>query len=208
MRLPALRRAHAALVCALLYGAALGAATPAAAAGPLSPAAVEDLRAARAGDMGKLAIHTEPKEVPQVAFLAEDGSERRLGDWRGKLTVVNLWATWCGPCRHEMPSLDALKADLADEGIDVIAVNVERKGLVKARRFYTQEGIETLEVLVDRDKALPTRLGVIGYPVTLILDPEGREIARMQGDADWHSPEALAILRRFSAAVSETDQMN
>ena len=200
MRLIARSRAvhvlRAALAVALLYGAAPGAASPAAA--DLTEAQVEELRDARAGDMKKLAVHKTPRAVPDAAFLDESGAEKRLSDWKGGLTVVNLWATWCGPCRKEMPALDALKAELAAEGIAVIALNTERKGLIKARRFYEKEGIAHLEVLVDPKNALPRRLGVIGYPVTLVLDPAGREVARLQGDADWHAPEALAILRHLA----------
>lgn len=198
-RLPAARLA-AAFVFALLYGAAGLPASPAGAA-DLTAAQVEDLRAARQGDMTKLAIHPEPRALPDLAVLAEDGSEMRLSDLAGKVTVLNLWATWCAPCRHEMPSLDALKADAEGLGIEVVALNVERKGRIKARRFFDNLGIDHLSVISDEDNVLPPRLGLIGFPVTLVLDAEGREVARMQGDADWHGKDALALLERFASEM-------
>lgn len=197
-------RPRAALVCAILYGALAALASPAltgaAQAADLSAAEVEALREARAGGMLKLAIHTAPRDLPDLPYLTEDGAEKRLADLAGQVTVLNLWATWCAPCRHEMPSLDALAAEAERLGIRVVALNIERKGRIKARRFFDQLGVTHLEIAVDESNAIPARLGLIGYPVTLVLDPQGREIARMQGDADWHSPEALALLERFAAA--------
>jgi thiol-disulfide isomerase/thioredoxin len=196
-------RLTAALACLLLYGAAAPLATPARADDGAYDGAYVDVRAEikrmRTGEMSKLAVHSTPREVPDTSFMAEDGTETRLSDFKGEVTVVNLWATWCPPCRKEMPSLDRLHAALADEGIEVIALNIERKGLTKARAFYDKMGIAHLAVHADEANALPPRLGVIGYPVTMILDAEGREIARMQGDAEWDAPEALDLLRAIAA---------
>lgn len=196
-------RLTAALAFVLLYGAAASLATPARAQNALSPAALEEIKAMRTGEMSKLAFHSAPRDMPDTPFKAEDGSEIRLSDFKGAVTVVNLWATWCPPCRKEMPSLDRLHAALAGEGIDVIALNVERKGLKKARAFYDKMGITELAVHADEANALPPRLGIIGYPVTLVLDADGREIARMQGDAEWDAPEALDLLRAVAAHGAE-----
>jgi thiol-disulfide isomerase/thioredoxin len=198
-------RPTAALILCLLYGAVAPIATPAHAGEQLSPAALTAIKDMRTGDMAKLAFHEAPRDALSTPFLTEDGAETTLpaiAARTGRVTVANLWATWCGPCRKEMPSLDRLRAALAPDGIDVIAVNVERKGLIKARNFYGKYGIESLEVFADQDGELPRRLGVIGYPVTLVLDAEGREIARMQGDAEWDSPEAQALLRRIAAETA------
>jgi thiol-disulfide isomerase/thioredoxin len=153
----------------------------------------------RGGEMSKLAFHSKPRDMPDIAFLAEDGSEARMDDAKAAVTVVNFWATWCPPCRKEMPSLDRLHTAVSGDGIAVIAINIERKGLAKARAFYDKIGIEHLDVLADQANALPPRLGIIGYPVTLVLDAQGREIARMQGDAEWDAPEAQDLLRAVAA---------
>jgi thiol-disulfide isomerase/thioredoxin len=192
-------RLTATLAALLLYGAAASLASPALAGGAIAPAALDEIRAMREGDMAKLAIHDAPRDLPDMTFQTEDGAERRLSDLKGQVTVLNLWATWCGPCREEMPALDRLHAALAGDGIAVAALNVERNGLVKARNFYRREGIENLAVQSDESVTLGARLGVIGYPVTLVLDAEGREIARMLGAAAWDSPLAQAILRRMAA---------
>ncbi|MFT4793667.1 MAG: thiol-disulfide isomerase/thioredoxin [Paracoccaceae bacterium] len=196
-------RLTAALAFTLLYGALAALATPASAGVAIDPAALEQIKDMRTGQTSKLAFHSTARDTPDTGFLAEDGSPASLADFKGSVTVVNLWATWCPPCRKEMPSLDRLHAAVAGDGIRVIAVNVERKGLVKARSFYDKIGITHLAVHADQDNAMAPRLGIIGYPVTLILDPDGREIARMQGDAEWDSPETQKLLRAIVAATNE-----
>lgn len=203
-------RLTAALAFALLYGAIAALATPARAAGaedaanagPEDAAYVDvraELKRLSTGEMSKLAFHSAPRDTPDAGFVTEDGGAATLADFKGAVTVVNLWATWCPPCRKEMPSLDRLHQAVAGDGIRVVAINIERKGVIKARAFYDKIGIAHLAVHADQDNALPPRLGIIGYPVTLILDPEGREIARMQGDAEWDAPEALTLLRAIAA---------
>lgn len=183
---------------ALLYGAGAITANPAFAAS-LSEASVAALKDMRSGEMGKLVFHSAPRDAIDIAFLDANGAETSFAAWRGKVLVVNFWATWCSPCRKEMPSLDRLRAAIAGDAIDVIAINVERRGLKKAAKFFAEMGLTSLAIHVDQEGLLPPAIGVFGYPVTIILDREGREVARMQGDAEWDAPEAKAILARIVA---------
>lgn len=190
MRRPALA---AALLVAL---AALG--NPAAAA-ELTPAEIAELKDMRAGDMAKLLIHDEPRAAVEAEFTAPSGRSVTVETFSGVVTVVNLWATWCPPCIKEMPALDRLRTALADDPrVDVVTVNTERRGGSKARAFLEENQLRALEPWSDSRNALPRAIGVLGLPTTVILDPQGREIARLQGDAVWDSPEAEAILRRFA----------
>jgi thiol-disulfide isomerase/thioredoxin len=171
------------LILAALYMALLAAATPAGA----GPAEAE---AAKAGDMRKLVIHAEPRPVPEAALVALDDSPRSLAEWRGQWVVVNFWATWCAPCRHEMPSLDRL----AGSGQAVVTIATGRNPPAAIERFWAETGIAHLPVLRDPKMALAREMAILGLPVTVVLDPEGQEVARLTGDADWDTPEAQAVL--------------
>ena len=186
-------------VGALLYGlAALGAN---AVAGPLSaPLSAEDraaLEALRAGDMAKLVIHEEPRAPIEEAFRDGEGNEVRLGDFSGKVVLVNLWATWCAPCRAEMPSIDRLAGAMADADLAVLALSTDRFGAERIRSFLDEIGVRHLAVYQDKRSEVARAAGAMGLPVTLILDREGREVARLTGDAEWDSPEAKAFLLRL-----------
>ncbi len=168
---------------AVVYIAAAACATPAA-AGP------EAARAVQAGDMRKLVIHDAPQPVPAAELLTLTDQPRGLEDWRGQWVVVNFWATWCAPCRAEMPSLDRLAAS----GQPVVTVATGRNPLPAIERFWEETGIEHLPVLRDPRSGLSRQLGILGLPVTVILNPEGQEVARLTGDADWDTEEARAVL--------------
>lgn len=151
------------------------------------------LAAEATGDMRKLAFHEAPKEVPEVTLGSVDGGEARLSDYAGEPVVLNFWATWCAPCREEMPSLDRLQAEMGDR-LEVVTVATGRNAPAGIRRFFEEEGIENLPMLTDPKQELARQMAVLGLPVTVILDKEGREIARLTGGAEWDSPEARAIL--------------
>jgi thiol-disulfide isomerase/thioredoxin len=197
-----MRMIAAIFAAALLYGAGAITANLAFAAG-LSEASVAALKDMRSGQMGKLVFHSAPRDAIDTPFLTADGSETGFAAWRGKVLVVNFWATWCPPCRKEMPSLDRLRAAVAGPDIDVISINVERRGLKKAAKFFDEVGLQSLAIHSDEEGLLPRAVGVLGYPVTIILDREGREVARMQGDAEWDAPEAKAILARIVADTAK-----
>lgn len=177
------------LLAVLIMAFALGAngAIPAAA----DPAALRD------GDMKKLALHSEPVAVPEAALLTLDDAPASLADHRGKWVVVNFWATWCAPCRKEMPSLDALQAALPD--LVVLPVATGRNAPEGIARFWEEAGITHLVSLRDPKSDLSRQMGVMGLPVTVILNPEGQEVGRLIGDADWASDSAKAVLAALMA---------
>jgi thiol-disulfide isomerase/thioredoxin len=182
-------------VGALLYGLAAFGAN--AAADGLSAEHRAALEALRQGEMKKLVVHEEARPAIEVAFRDGDGSELTFADFEGKVALVNLWATWCPPCRAEMPSIDRLAAEMAGGDLAVIALSTDRLGPEKIAAFFNEIGVETLAVYQDKRSEVARAAGAAGLPVTMILDREGREVARLTGDADWHSAEAKAFLSRL-----------
>jgi thiol-disulfide isomerase/thioredoxin len=160
-------------------------------------AAQADVAAAQAvvaGDMRKLVFLAAPAPLPEVLLADLEGAERGLDEWRGRWVVLNFWATWCAPCRKEMPGLARLAASSGDEGPVVVTIATGRNPPAAIKRFFDEIGVENLPVLLDPKSALARQMAIFGLPVTLLLDPEGREVARLTGDADWDSPEARAVL--------------
>jgi thiol-disulfide isomerase/thioredoxin len=152
------------------------------------------LEAMREGDMRKL-VFSEPAPVPETAFDSEDGSRISLADYRGRYVLVNFWATWCAPCREEMPSLSQLQEELGGEDFEVVTIATGRNPEAGMKRFFDEVGVDNLPLHRDPTQALARQMAVLALPISVILDPEGREIARLRGDADWASPEAIALLR-------------
>ncbi|MGO4908414.1 TlpA family protein disulfide reductase [Pseudorhodobacter sp. W20_MBD10_FR17] len=150
-------------------------------------------KAVLAGDMRKLVFLDEAKAVPDVVLVDLEGAERGLSEWQGKWVVLNFWATWCAPCRKEMPSLDRLALAVSDD-VSVVTVATGRNPPAAVTRFFTEIGVENLPVLLDAKTALARQMGVIGLPLTVILNPEGQEVARLIGDAEWDGPDARAML--------------
>lgn len=189
-----------ALLSAVLYVALSVLANPALANG-LSLMAMNALRT---GEMRKLAIHDAPVALPDIPVADMAGGVHHPASFKGKYMLVNFWATWCAPCRKEMPQLDALEGELGSDDFQVLLVAVGRNPPEAIQKFFGEAGITRLETLLDPKQALAAAAGVFGLPITLLLNRDGQEIARMRGDADWHSPEAVAFL----TAVIAADQAN
>lgn len=158
-----------------------------------------DWQAARDAGMPKLAELAEPVPAPDVVLTDPEGQEHRLSDWQGKVLLVNFWATWCFPCREEMPSLDALQAAQGGDDFEVLTVAAGRNPPPAIDRFFEEEGIGNLPKLLDPRQELARAFGVLGLPVTVLIDREGREVARLIGDADWNSPAAHAVIEQLVA---------
>ncbi len=149
----------------------------------------------REGEMKKLVFHATPKPAGTASFLAADGGEHTLDEFRGKVTVLNFWAVWCAPCRKEMPSLDALEQALGGEDFRVLPIATGRNRMPAIEKLYADTGVKVLPIYTDLPQTLSRQMGVLGLPVTIILDRDGAEIARMTGDADWNSDSAKTILK-------------
>jgi len=155
------------------------------------PVNIADLRD---GDMRKLAIHSTPMPSSDVPFMHEDGSEMTLADYAGKHVVLNFWATWCAPCRAEMPHLAELQSTFQGDAFEVVTIATGRNPRPAMEGFFDDIGVGNLPLHTDARQNLARSMGVLGLPVTVILNPEGNEIARLQGDADWNSDSAKAIV--------------
>ena len=148
-------------------------------------------------DMKKLSL-SEPVDVPEAVLLDASEAEHTLAEYKGKWVVLNFWAVWCAPCRSEMPSLDRLQAAMPE--IAVLPVATGRNAPVAIAKFYAEAGVTGLPVLRDPKSALARQMGVMGLPVTVIVNPDGAEVARLIGDAEWDSDNARQIIAALMAA--------
>ena len=146
------------------------------------------------GEMGAFVFKKTPEPLPEFSFVDGTGKERSLKEWRGKVVLLNLWATWCLPCRKEMPGLDRLQAELGSDKFEVVAISVDRTGLEGAKKFLTSVKTQKLDLFSDPAARLTSTLRVPGMPGTLLIDREGREIGRLVGPAEWDSTEAKALI--------------
>lgn len=149
-------------------------------------------------------LHGAPKAIAPIAFEDEHGRTRSLADFRGMVVLLNIWATWCGPCRREMPSLDRLQGMLGGDDFQVIALSIDRAGIEVVRKFYADVGIRKLGIYIDRSGKATRELGTIGLPATVLVDREGREVGRLIGPAEWDEPEIVAFLKGVIARKRAT----
>ncbi|MBB3231163.1 TlpA family protein disulfide reductase [Halomonas stenophila] len=147
----------------------------------------------RVGPNGFL-LWESPRDVSEISFEAGDGTPLTLTDFDGKPILLNIWATWCGPCREEMPTLDALQAELGGTDFEVVALSIDRQGIAVVNEFYQEMEIEHLAPYVDPTGMASASLGAVGIPTTLLLDRQGREIGRLVGEAEWDTPEMIDFL--------------
>lgn len=212
--LPAFRLIALAIVAGMAAGA-LGVYVIGGAPGNNAPGAVAEGDAACAakvdlaraageaagGEVAAMLAADPPRSLAGLSFNAPDGSPMTLADLSGKTVLMNLWATWCAPCRHEMPALNRLQADLGDDTFEVVAVNVDTGGDEKPRRFLDETGVDALGYYRDATLGLFNDLKrrglALGLPVTLLVDRDGCLLAHMNGPAEWASDDA----RRLIAAV-------
>ena len=191
------------LIAAILYGAGSIFGSPAAA--DLSAAQVEALKSARTGDMKKLVIHSKPRPRLERQFETRTGAAKTIADWEGKVVVLNFWATWCPPCRKEMPYFDKLQAEMGSDGFEVLALSLDRASVAKIETFYQSINVENLTIYREPSLRIGTEAGVLGMPITLVLDRQGREIARLQGEAKWDGPEAISLLGMITEALDAAE---
>jgi thiol-disulfide isomerase/thioredoxin len=142
---------------------------------------------------------TAPHPLPALTFQAMDGQEATLEAFAGKVVVLNLWATWCAPCREEMPALDRLQAQFAGRDVVVLALSVDRAGPERVQQFLDEIGVKHLHVYRDPKAAATRALKVPGLPATILVDRQGREAGRVLGIAQWDGPAAVAAVERLLA---------
>ena len=185
-------------LAAVLYGVLDGGKGSAAAACPLAGAETARLSPLVHGDVAALGLADAPALAPDLKFDGPDGRPTDLKAFSGKALLVNLWATWCVPCRKEMPALDALQQKLGGADFQVVAINVDTAKLDRPAAFLKDNGITALPLYRDTNadvlQTLKQNGGLLGLPTTLVVDSHGCELGRMAGPAEWASPDALALI--------------
>ncbi len=157
-------------------------------------------RAFAVGPMAAFLVKADRPAVPDLAFKDSSGAEIKLSKWQGRVVLLNLWATWCAPCRKEMPTLNDVQKQLGSKDFEVVALSVDRKGLEASSAFLKETGADSLGLYVDATTQSLEDLQAFGLPVTLLIDRKGREIGRLLGPAEWNSAEAIALMK---AAIAE-----
>jgi thiol-disulfide isomerase/thioredoxin len=150
------------------------------------------------GEVAAVNVQSTPKPLPALAFLRPDGSKATLADYKGRTVLLNLWATWCAPCRHEMPALDALQQALGGADFEVVAVNIDTRNVEKAATFLDEVGVKTLVRYADPTAGIFQDLKkagkAVGMPTTILIDKDGCELANIAGPAEWAGADAKAMI--------------
>ena len=152
------------------------------------------------------AMNEAPKPMPELQFNDGGGKALTLADFKGKVVLLNIWATWCVPCRKEMPKLDRLQATLGGPDFEVVALSIDAKGMDAVNKFYAEIGIRHLaRYVTPAGNATLETLGVFGLPATFLIDRQGLELGRKIGPAEWDSPEITDFLKQVTGLQRETD---
>jgi thiol-disulfide isomerase/thioredoxin len=150
------------------------------------------------GEVAAVAVAREPRRVPDLAFLDGSGDKKTLGEWRGRAVLLNLWATWCVPCRKEMPALDRLQARLGGPRFQVVAINIDTRDPDKPKAWLREAHVDHLAYYADPSAKVFQDLKAVGWafgmPTTLLVDPQGCELGVLAGPAEWTSEDALKLV--------------
>ena len=159
-------------------------ATPTSSSNPLSQ-----------GEMIKFVFKREPEALGDISFVDGTGAAKTLADFKGRVVLLNVWATWCVPCRKEMPALDRLQKDLGSDKFEVVALSVDRGGVEAARKFLDSISVSSLKLYVDPTAKMSSPLKIIGMPTTLLINAKGKEVGRLTGEAAWDSDDAKKLIK-------------
>ena len=159
-------------------------ATPTSSSNPLSQ-----------GEMIKFVFKREPEALGDIAFVDGTGAAKTLADFKGRVVLLNVWATWCVPCRKEMPALDRLQKDLGSDKFEVVALSVDRGGVEASRKFLNSISVSSLKLYVDPTAKMSSPLKIIGMPTTLLINADGKEVGRLTGEAAWDSDDAKKLIK-------------
>ena len=149
------------------------------------------------GPMSGFAVRADSAPVPDVGFSDANGGQMTLRDFRGKVVLLNLWATWCAPCVKELPDLDRLQAAMGGETFQVVALSSDRDGAEKVPPFLKNLRIANLTPYLDPGSVATRAFGPKGLPTSILIDAKGREVGRLEGAAEWDSPEAQDLIRFY-----------
>jgi len=151
------------------------------------------------GEVAALTMATAPLRLPDLAFEDADGKPRKLSDFRGKTVLVNLWATWCVPCRKEMPALDSLQTKLGGKDFEVVAINIDTRDAEKPKNFLKDGNLTRLSYFSDQKAKVFQDLKnigkALGMPTSVLVDAQGCEIANIAGPAEWASDDAVKLIK-------------
>ncbi len=151
------------------------------------------------GPPKNFALRDAPSPVAVPQFTDEIGKPQALADFRGKIVLLDVWATWCLPCRKEMPTLDRLQAALGGQDFEVVAISIDCDGPDAIKQFYAEAGIRHLAIHIDTSGKVGFALATMGLPTTLLINRQGQELGRLIGPADWDAPDTVAYLRSVMA---------
>lgn len=147
--------------------------------------------------LGDFSPFDPPLPTPNEGFEDSLGGKVRIADFKGQVVVLNFWASWCGPCVAEMPTLDALQADLAGAGLKVIAVSLDRDGIKKAAPFFRRTGVKNLKLYTDRTSDLFQELEGSALPTTYLIDRDGKVVEIYIGATDWNTDAVKGVLKKY-----------
>ena len=140
-----------------------------------------------------------PEELPEIVFYDEANNPVKLEKWRGKVVVLNVWATWCPPCVKEMPTLDRLQKRLGGDFFQVVVLSLDEAGIKVVKQFFDQTNVNNLDIYMDSNFKAASALDALGLPTTILIDLKGRELGRLVGPAEWDTPEMIAFFKGIIA---------
>ncbi len=140
---------------------------------------------------------TRSSPVVDISWSSLSGKTVSLSDYKGKVVMLNYWATWCGPCMQELPSINRVQASMASDKFTVIAINIDRNGAQTAGPKARELGLKALDLFIDPKTLSARKLGIRGMPSTYLFDTQGRQIGKLEGGAEWDAPESVALINYF-----------
>jgi thiol-disulfide isomerase/thioredoxin len=164
------------------------------AAKPAADAKTDATAEPKTGQMAAFVTKKAPEALPEISFKNASGKDLTLADFKGRTVLLNLWATWCSPCREEMPSLDRLQQALGSDKFEVVAVSLDKQGAPASQKFLDDVKAKALRLYVDSSAKAGTNLKLIGMPTTILINKDGLEVGRLAGPAEWDSDEAKKLI--------------
>ncbi|WP_321395133.1 TlpA disulfide reductase family protein [Emcibacter sp.] len=152
------------------------------------------LQALAVGKMAKFTPKAPPTRLSDLPFTSPSGEQITLSSFEGKVILLNVWATWCAPCRHEMPDLEALNQEMQSDDFQVVILSMDRGGREASQKFLDEIGVTSLEPYLDPTGKFSRSIGVLGLPVTILINERGEELGRLVGPAEWSSPDARSLI--------------